>query len=162
MRLFLGAFGDPGHAFPMLALGSELARRGHAVTMETWSRWRGDVEAAGMTFVAAPEYPVFPTMERPMTMYEAVVRAVSKTRPAVAQARPDAVVHDILTLAPALAGELEGVPVATLIPHVHPAPPPARRRTRSAPAGRGRGSESGCGGSSTRSSSAGCAMDSGS
>ena len=123
MRLFLGAFGDPGHAFPMLALGSELARRGHAVTMETWSRWKDDVEAAGMRFAAAPEYPVFPTTERPMTMYEAVVRAVSRTRPAVAEARPDVVVHDILTLAPALAGELEGVPVATLIPHVHPAPP---------------------------------------
>jgi len=107
----------------MLALGSELARRGHAVTMETWSRWKDDVEAAGMRFAAAPEYPVFPTTERPMTMYEAVVRAVSRTRPAVAEARPDVVVHDILTLAPALAGELEGVPVATLIPHVHPAPP---------------------------------------
>ena len=33
---------------------------------------------------------------------------------------PDVVVVDILTLAPALAGELEGVPVATLIPHVDP------------------------------------------
>ncbi len=40
--------------------------------------------------------------------------------PAVAAARPDVVVHDILTLAPALAGELESVPVATLIPHVYP------------------------------------------
>lgn len=59
-----------------------------------------------------------------MTMYEAVVRAVTQTRPAVAAARPHAVVSDILTLAPALAGELEGVPVATLVPHVHPAPPP--------------------------------------
>lgn len=108
----------------MLALGTALARRGHAVTMETWSRWREHVEAAGMRFVAAPEYPVFPTQERPMTMYEAVVRAVGETRPAVAAARPDAVVADILTLAPALSGELEGIPVATLVPHVHPAPPP--------------------------------------
>jgi UDP:flavonoid glycosyltransferase YjiC (YdhE family) len=108
----------------MLALGTELASRGHAVTMETWSRWGEHVEAAGMTFVAAPEYPVFPTQERPMTMYEAVVRAVGQTRPAVARARPHAVVADILTLAPALAGELEGVPAATLVPHVHPAPPP--------------------------------------
>jgi UDP:flavonoid glycosyltransferase YjiC (YdhE family) len=124
LRLFLGAFGDPGHAFPMLALGTELARRGHTVTMETWSRWRAFVEAAGMTFVAAPEYPVFPTRERPMTMYEAVVRSVGRTRPAIAAARPHAVVADILTLAPALAGELEGVPAATLVPHVHPAPPP--------------------------------------
>ncbi|MGH2844158.1 MAG: glycosyltransferase, partial [Solirubrobacteraceae bacterium] len=33
---------------------------------------------------------------------------------------PDVVVHDILTLAPALAAELEDVPRATLIPHLYP------------------------------------------
>jgi MGT family glycosyltransferase len=120
LRLFLGAFGQPGHAFPMLALGAELAGRGHEVTYETWSRWREPVEAHGMRFVPAPEYPVFPTLERPLQPYEAVVAAVGETRPAVAAARPDVVVHDILTLAPALAGELESVPVATLIPHVYP------------------------------------------
>ena len=53
-------------------------------------------------------------------MYEAVVRATGVTRAVVADVRPDAVVHDILTLAPAMAGELEGVPVATLIPHLYP------------------------------------------
>ena len=37
------------------------------------------------------------------------------------EVRPDAVVADILTLAPALAAELSSVRVATLIPHVHPA-----------------------------------------
>lgn len=120
LRCFLGAFGQPGHAFPMLALGAELAARGHEVTYETWSRWREEVQAAGMRFVAAPEYPVFPTRERPLGPYEAVVRAVTDTRPALAAARPDVVVHDILTLAPALAAELEHVPVATLIPHVYP------------------------------------------
>ncbi len=124
LRLFLGAFGDPGHAFPMLALGSALARRGHAVTFETWERWREYAEAAGMTFVAAPEFPVFPTREAPLKPYEAVVRAARNTRPHVAAADPHAVVADILTLGPALAGELEGVPVATLIPHVHPQLPP--------------------------------------
>ncbi len=46
--------------------------------------------------------------------------ATAETRPAIAAAAPDVVVHDILTLAPALAAELEGVPVATLIPHVYP------------------------------------------
>jgi UDP:flavonoid glycosyltransferase YjiC (YdhE family) len=120
LRLFLGAFGDPGHAFPMLSLGSRLASRGHDVTLETWTRWRPDVEAAGMRFVAAPEYPVFPTRDRPLQPYQAVVRAVAETRPAVAACEPDVVVHDILTLAPAMAGELEGVPVATLVPHVYP------------------------------------------
>jgi UDP:flavonoid glycosyltransferase YjiC (YdhE family) len=124
LRLFLGAFGDPGHAFPMLALGSALVRRGHEVTFETWERWRPHVEAAGLTFVPAPEYPVFPTGAAPLRPYEAVVHAARDTRPHVAAARPHAVVADILTLGPALAGELEGVPVATLIPHVHPHLPP--------------------------------------
>jgi UDP:flavonoid glycosyltransferase YjiC (YdhE family) len=104
----------------MLALASRLAERGHHVVLETWERWRAHVEAAGIEFVAAPEYPVFPTMERPLQPYEAVVRATAETRVAVAAARPDVVVHDILTLAPALAAELEGVPAATLIPHVYP------------------------------------------
>ncbi len=120
LRIFLGAFGQPGHAFPMLALGAELASRGHAVTYETWGRWREHVEAAGMRFVAAPEYPTFPTRQQPLGPYEAVVRATARTRPEVAALDPHVVVHDILTLAPALAGELESIPVATLIPHVYP------------------------------------------
>jgi UDP:flavonoid glycosyltransferase YjiC (YdhE family) len=124
LRLFLGAFGDPGHAFPMLALGSALARRGHAVTFETWERWRPHAEAAGLAFIPAPEYPVFPSGAAPLRPYEAVVRAARDTRHHVAAARPHAVVADILTLGPALAGELEDVPVATLIPHVHPHLPP--------------------------------------
>jgi UDP:flavonoid glycosyltransferase YjiC (YdhE family) len=120
LRFFLAAFGQPGHAFPMLALGKRLVERGHAVLYETWSRWREDVSAAGMEFVAAPEYPVFPTRERPLKPYEAVVLATSETRPAIVAAAPDVVVQDILTLAPALAAELEGIPSATLIPHLYP------------------------------------------
>jgi MGT family glycosyltransferase len=120
LRLLLGAFGDPGHAFPMIALGRALAARGHEVVLQTWSRWQDDVRAAGMRFEPAPEYHVFPTRERPLAPYEAVARATVQTRPLVASMRPDVVVADILTLAPALAGELEGVPVATVIPHVDP------------------------------------------
>jgi UDP:flavonoid glycosyltransferase YjiC (YdhE family) len=119
-RIFLGAFGQPGHAFPMLALGQRLVERGHEVTYETWERWRPHVVAAGMEFVAAPEYPVFPTQGQPLKPYEAVVKATVPTRAAIAQRRPDVVVHDILTLAPSLAAELEGIPTATLIPHLYP------------------------------------------
>ncbi len=124
LRIFLGAFGDPGHAFPMLALGTRLVARGHDVTFETWKRWREHVENAGMKFVPAPEYPVFPTRERPLKPYEAVVLATARTREAVRASAPQVVVHDILTLAPAMAGELEDIPVATLIPHVHPSSAP--------------------------------------
>ncbi len=108
----------------MIALGRALAARGHDVTLQTWTRWRAEVEAQGMTFAAAPEYPVFPTRERPLTPYEAVERATRDTMGLVADVAPDAVVADILTLAPALAGELQGVPVATLVPHVDPRPIP--------------------------------------
>ncbi len=120
LTILLGAFGDPGHAFPMLSLGRALAARGHAVTLQTWSRWEADAVREGLSFAAAPEYHVFPTRERPLKPFEAVVRAVGETRPLVAQVAPDVVVSDVLTLAPALAAELEGVPCATLIPHVDP------------------------------------------
>jgi UDP:flavonoid glycosyltransferase YjiC (YdhE family) len=120
LRLLLGAFGDPGHAFPMLALGRALVARGHEVTLQTWSRWRSATEAEGIAFAAAAEYHVFPTRPQPMKPYEAVVHATREVLPLLDQLRPDAVVADILTLAPALAGELAGAPVATLIQHVYP------------------------------------------
>ncbi|MDQ6750286.1 MAG: glycosyl transferase [Actinomycetota bacterium] len=119
-RFLLGAFGDPGHAFPMIALGGALAARGHQVTMQTWRRWHEPVEQTGMRFAAAPEYQVFPTRERPLKPYEAAVRAAQETRPLIDDARPDAVVADILTPAVALAAEAEGVTWATLVPHVFP------------------------------------------
>jgi UDP:flavonoid glycosyltransferase YjiC (YdhE family) len=126
LRVLLGAFGDPGHAFPLLALGRALRARGHEVLVETWARWREHAEAEGLAFAPAPEYHVFPTRERPLKPYEAVVRAVGTTRPLLASFAPDVVVADILTLAPALAAELEGVPAATVIPHVDPRGEPGR------------------------------------
>lgn len=120
-RLLLGAFGDAGHAFPIMALGRRLAERGNEVWVQTWDRWREDVESGGMRFASAPEYPVFPQLgQRPLDHYEAATRAAIDTVPLVDEIRPHAVVSDILTLGPALAGELRGVPVATLIPHLDP------------------------------------------
>jgi UDP:flavonoid glycosyltransferase YjiC (YdhE family) len=104
----------------MLALGSALVARGHAVALQTWRRWEDDAVAAGMTFAPAPEYQVFPTLERPLKPYAAAVRAAVETQPVVRSFAPDVAVSDVLTPAPALAAELEGVPVATLVPHVHP------------------------------------------
>ena len=127
LRVLLGAFGDPGHAFPMIALGRSLAARGHDVTLQTWERWRAAVESEGLAFTPAPEYSAFPIpvpdrhgLPRPLDFYEAVVYTTRDTLPLVEDLRPDIVVHDILTLGPALAGELAGIPCATLIPHVHP------------------------------------------
>ena len=120
LRVVLGAFGDPGHAFPMIALGERLVGRGHSVTLQTWRKWTLDVERAGMAFTPAPEYRVFPTLERPLRPYEAAVRAAHETVPAIREVEPDVVVSDILTIAPTLAAEVCGVPAATLVPHVFP------------------------------------------
>jgi UDP:flavonoid glycosyltransferase YjiC (YdhE family) len=120
LRALLGAFGDAGHAFPIIALGRALRARGHDVVVETWTRWQADIEREGLRFAPAPEYHVFPTQERPLKPYEAVQRATGVTRELVRAERPDVVVADILTLAPALAAELEDVPWATLVPHVDP------------------------------------------
>jgi MGT family glycosyltransferase len=125
--VLLGAFGDPGHAFPMIALGRALRARGHEVTLQTWRRWEEHVLAEGLRFAPAPEYTVFPSGgagTEPLDFYEAVVHATRDTVPLVRELEPEVVVADILTLAPALAAEIAGVPYATLIPHVHPHGPP--------------------------------------
>ena len=119
-RFLLAAFGDPGHAFPAIALGKELAARGHEVCLQTWRKWRDHVERDGMRFEAAPEYDVFPTREKPLKPYAAAVRAARETQPLIRELDPEAVVADILTVAAGLAAELEERPWVTLVPHVLP------------------------------------------
>ncbi|MFN2617563.1 MAG: glycosyltransferase, partial [Thermoleophilaceae bacterium] len=119
-RFLLAAFGDPGHAFPAIALGRELAARGHDVCLQTWHRWGEHVEREGMRFAAAPVYQVFPTAERPLKPYVAAVRAAAETRPLIREFDPEVVVADILTVAAALAAECEERPWVTLVPHVLP------------------------------------------
>jgi UDP:flavonoid glycosyltransferase YjiC (YdhE family) len=90
------------------------------VTLETWAKWQPDVEREGMRFAAAPEYQVFPTEGRALKPYEAAVRASAVTRSLIRSFEPEVVVADILTVAAALAAELEERPWATLVPHVLP------------------------------------------
>jgi UDP:flavonoid glycosyltransferase YjiC (YdhE family) len=63
---------------------------------------------------------VFPSLGRPLKPYEAAVRASSRTRALIGEVDPEVVVADILTVAAALAAELEERPWATLVPHVLP------------------------------------------
>jgi MGT family glycosyltransferase len=119
-RFLIAAFGDPGHAFPAIALGRALVRRGHDVCLETWSKWREHVEREGIRFAAAPEYDVFPTFEKPLKPYQAAVRASAETRALIDEVDPEVVVADILTVAGALAAQTAGKPWVTLIPHVLP------------------------------------------
>jgi UDP:flavonoid glycosyltransferase YjiC (YdhE family) len=120
LRLLLAAFGDPGHVFPTIALGQALAERGHEVTVETWEERRGAVEGAGLGFTAAEEYRMFPPPDPDTEDGTHAAEAARALLPLLEEMRPHAVVSDILTLAPALAAEKAGVPLATLIPHIYP------------------------------------------
>src|SRR3712207_2359218 len=106
----------------MIALGAELARRGHDVTMQTWAKWEAQVEQAGMRFSAAPEYQGFPTPDSPTQPYELVSKGARGTVPRAGAGQPEVGVADIAPPAPALPAEAAGVPVATLGPHVAPRP----------------------------------------
>ena len=120
LRLLLAAFGDPGHVFPAIALGRALAGRGHEVVVETWEERRGAVEGAGLGFTAAEEYRMFPPPDPDSEDGAHAAEAARALLPLLEEMRPHAVVSDILTLAPALAAEKAGVPLATLIPHIYP------------------------------------------
>lgn len=119
LRLLVAAFGDPGHAFPAIGLGRSLASRGHEVVIETWERWREPVEAEGLGFAAAEEYQVFPSPASADGL-AGPAEAARALAPLMEEMRPDVVVSDILTPAPALAAEVAGIPRATLVPHLYP------------------------------------------
>jgi MGT family glycosyltransferase len=120
MRFLIGAFGDPGHVFPAIALGRALAEREHEVTIETWEERRAAVEGAGLGFAPAEEYRMFPPPDPSLDGSAHAAEAAQGLLPLLEELRPSAVVSDVLTLAPALAAELAGVPRVTLIPHIYP------------------------------------------
>ena len=120
LRVLVAAFGDPGHVFPAISLGRALAGRGHEVMVETWEERRAAVEGAGLGFAAAEEYRMFPPPEPDSADGQHAAEAARALLPLLEEMRPHVVVSDILTLAPALAAERAGVPLATLIPHIYP------------------------------------------
>jgi UDP:flavonoid glycosyltransferase YjiC (YdhE family) len=120
LRVLVAAFGDPGHVFPAISLGRALAARGHEVVVETWEERRQAVEGAGLGFAAAEEYRMFPPPEPDSADGRHAAEAARALLPLLEEMRPHLVVSDILTLAPALAAERAGVPLATLIPHIYP------------------------------------------
>ncbi len=138
MRFLVAAFGDPGHVFPAISLGRALRGRGHEVTIETWEERRGAVEGAGLGFAAAEEYRMFPPPDPDSAEGEHAAEAARALLPLLEEMRPHVVVSDILTLAPSLAAEKAGVPLATLIPHIYPWSSRACPSSRSACSRRGR------------------------
>lgn len=117
MRCLVATFGDPGHVFPAISLSRALKARGHGVVLETWPQWEAAVTAAGIDFRSADRYQVFPP---PTDGNPGAGRAALALMPLLEEFRPDVVVNDILTVAPALAAEAFGARWATLVPHIYP------------------------------------------
>ena len=88
--------------------------------VETWEERRAAVEGAGLGFAAAEEYRMFPPPEPDSADGQHAAEAARALLPLLEEMRPHVAVSDILTLAPALAAERAGVPLATLIPHIYP------------------------------------------
>ena len=120
LRILVAAFGDAGHVFPAIALGKALAARGHEVVIETWEERRQAVEGEGLGFAAAEEYRMFPPPDPDSEEGQHAAEAALALLPLLEEFRPHVVVSDILTLAPTLAAEHAGIPLATLIPHIYP------------------------------------------
>jgi UDP:flavonoid glycosyltransferase YjiC (YdhE family) len=97
-----------------------LSARGHEVVVETWEERRAAVEGAGLGFTAAEEYRMFPPPDPDSEDGDHAAEAARALLPLLEEMRPHVVVSDILTLAPGLAAERAGIPLATLIPHIYP------------------------------------------
>ena len=123
MKALVCAGFDEGHALPELALARALVGRGHEVTVEIAERWREPVEELGARFVPGAEYAPFAI---PGAAGPSVVDRARELVALLADERPDVVVTDLVSPAPALAAELAGTPLATLIPTVYPVEDPGQ------------------------------------
>lgn len=108
VRVMVATTEDPGHAFPALSLARALRARGHEILVETSTRWREAVEDAGAQFAPAPEYALDSVADGDAGRPPLLEGARSRI-PMIREYRPDVVVSDVFTPAPALAAEAAGV-----------------------------------------------------
>ena len=124
LRVMVAAVGWAGHAYPALALARELRARDHEVLVESAERWRDAAEGLGAGFAVAEERVEFPGLPHQGPSGPTLAEAARSLLSTMREFRPDVVVSDLFTVAPALAAELHGVPRATLIPHPYPVQEP--------------------------------------
>ncbi|MBL8747466.1 MAG: glycosyltransferase family 1 protein [Phycisphaerae bacterium] len=131
MRVLLTSVGSSGDINPFIALGRELMRRGHTVTLLVNPYFEGTVRAAGLAYEALGEYlsPVDLVRERPEAfgrfrgpmelirgfLVPMVPELVRATRSAAERLRPEVIVcHQISFGVPWVARE-RGIPFVTAV-----------------------------------------------
>ncbi|MGK2879087.1 MAG: glycosyltransferase [Solirubrobacterales bacterium] len=115
-RILLVTIGEPGHAFPMIAIATNLVAAGCDVGVHTWFRWEEHIVNAGAEFLKAPKFDVADGEAVP-DLHEAAALATQQLSEVVREWKPDVIVGDVLTLASALTAELCDVPLITSVPH---------------------------------------------
>lgn len=115
-RILLVTIGEPGHAFPMIAIATKLVEAGCDVGVHTWFRWEDHIVNAGAQFMRAPKFDVLEGGRVP-DLQEAAALATAQLSEVVDDWKPDVIVGDVLTLASSLTAELKGIPFITSVPH---------------------------------------------
>ncbi|MBJ7353715.1 MAG: hypothetical protein JHC98_02730 [Thermoleophilaceae bacterium] len=115
-RILLVTIGEPGHAFPMIAIATKLVAAGCDVGVHTWFRWEEHIVNAGAEFLKAPKFDVEDGEQVP-DVHQAAALATEQLSEVVRERKPDVIVGDVLTLASALTAELNGIPFVTSVPH---------------------------------------------
>ncbi|HWL37313.1 MAG TPA: nucleotide disphospho-sugar-binding domain-containing protein [Frankiaceae bacterium] len=114
MRVAVVAGPDPGHAFPAIALGLALRRRGCAVVFVSGTQW----ESVPLEFIPIGATPAQPEdadfgwvlWERPKQLAPGIAESLREWR-------ADLAVVDTLTVPGWFAADLAGVPRVELVPH---------------------------------------------
>jgi MGT family glycosyltransferase len=122
MRVVCAAIPGGGHGYPMLAVAAAFARRGHDVTFASGPVHARDAVRAGARFIELPKTP--PASLDRLRPYEDAARSAQAFLPHLREITPHVVVHDVITLGPALAAEILGAAVVTLV--IHPLHTPSR------------------------------------
>lgn len=116
-RILIVTIGDPGHAFPMIAIASRLVTAGCTVAIHTWGHWEDEITGVGAEFMRAPKFAENDADGLP-DVHEAAALATEQLSGVVREWQPDVIVGDVLTLASSLTAELLDVPFITSVPHL--------------------------------------------
>lgn len=114
---------DPGHLFPLLAIGDVLRDRGHEIVVVTGEDRRGEVEDGGYAHRRLPlEWPDDRHADLGYRLWELGGRLAPATADLLSAVAPDVVVVDTLTQSGAIGAELLELPWIEVVPHHLPDP----------------------------------------
>ena len=118
MRVALVAGPDAGHAFPAVALGLALRRRGCDVAFVSGEQWGHEAARDGLEFIPiGPTPPVPEDADFGWVLWERPKQLAPGIADSLREWRADVAVVDTITVPGWFAADLAGVPRIELVPH---------------------------------------------